>query len=42
MKSQTGPAPVIIQGLGVGMIGTAFPVFIVALTIIVCYYIEGL
>lgn len=39
---ETGPATVVIQGLGVGMISTVIPVMILAVTILVCNYLAGL
>ncbi|HID32425.1 MAG TPA: sodium-translocating pyrophosphatase, partial [bacterium (Candidatus Stahlbacteria)] len=41
-SSRTGPATVILQGLGVGMISTFPPVLIVAMTIIIAQVISGL
>merc|ERR1711959_376848 len=38
----TGPATVIIQGLGVGMISCTPPVFILVITIMLCAQIAGL
>lgn len=37
----TGPATVIISGLSVGMMSTAFPVVIVAMAVIASYYFAG-
>jgi K(+)-stimulated pyrophosphate-energized sodium pump len=37
----TGPATVIIQGLGVGMISTVGPIFILCVTILVCNGLAG-
>jgi K(+)-stimulated pyrophosphate-energized sodium pump len=37
----TGPATVIIQGLGVGMISTVFPVIIIVATILGCNALSG-
>jgi len=37
----TGPATVIIQGLGIGMISTVFPVIIVVATILGCNALSG-
>eukprot|EP00526_Cylindrotheca_closterium_P004771 CAMPEP_0113660330 /NCGR_PEP_ID=MMETSP0017_2-20120614/32842_1 /TAXON_ID=2856 /ORGANISM="Cylindrotheca closterium" /LENGTH=759 /DNA_ID=CAMNT_0000574957 /DNA_START=38 /DNA_END=2317 /DNA_ORIENTATION=+ /assembly_acc=CAM_ASM_000147 len=39
---ETGPATVVIQGLGIGMISTVIPVVILAITILVCDYLAGL
>lgn len=36
LKSRAGPAPVIIQGMGIGMIGTAFPLIVIAFTVMFC------
>jgi H(+)-translocating pyrophosphatase len=41
-KSTTGPATVIIQGLGVGMISTVVPTILIAITIIACASLVGL
>ena len=37
----TGPATVIIQGLGIGMISTIFPVLIIVATILACNALSG-
>jgi H(+)-translocating pyrophosphatase len=37
----TGPATVIIQGLGIGMISCVFPVLIIVGTILICNALEG-
>ncbi|CAJ1948395.1 unnamed protein product [Cylindrotheca closterium] len=39
---ETGPATVVIQGLGIGMISTVIPVIILAVTILLCDYLAGL
>jgi K(+)-stimulated pyrophosphate-energized sodium pump len=39
IKSNTGPATVLIQGLGVGMLSTVPPVFFVVITMLAAYYI---
>jgi len=39
---KTGPATVVIQGLGVGMIGTAVPTVIIVITICACNSLGGL
>merc|ERR1719258_770739 len=39
---KTGPATVVIQGLGVGMIGTAVPTVIIVVTICACNALSGL
>lgn len=38
----TGPATVVIQGLGIGMISTVIPVIILGVTILICNYLAGL
>jgi len=40
-RGQTGPATVIIQGLGVGMLSTVPPVLILVVTILACAAING-
>ncbi|MFQ5681078.1 MAG: sodium-translocating pyrophosphatase [Candidatus Omnitrophota bacterium] len=40
-SSQTGPATVIINGLGVGMLSTAIPILVVVATILLSFYISG-
>lgn len=40
--AETGPATVVIQGLGIGMISTVIPVMILAVTILACNYLAGL
>lgn len=37
----TGPGTVVIQGLGIGMISTVFPVFILVAAILACNTLEG-
>ncbi len=39
--SQTGPATVILEGLGVGMFSTIFPVIIVVIASLTAYYLTG-
>ncbi len=39
--SETGPATIIIGGLSLGMISTAIPVVIIAIAILVSFYIAG-
>lgn len=40
-QSETGPATVIISGLAVGMRSTAIPVLVVAIGIVVSFYVPG-
>merc|ERR1711953_266008 len=40
-KSKFGPAGVIIQGLGIGMMSTAVPVVILVITILACEELAG-
>jgi Na+/H+-translocating membrane pyrophosphatase len=40
-KSDTGPATVIIQGLGVGMLSTVPPVAFIVMSILGTYYLSG-
>eukprot|EP00286_Rhodomonas_abbreviata_P027491 CAMPEP_0181312132 /NCGR_PEP_ID=MMETSP1101-20121128/13524_1 /TAXON_ID=46948 /ORGANISM="Rhodomonas abbreviata, Strain Caron Lab Isolate" /LENGTH=882 /DNA_ID=CAMNT_0023418943 /DNA_START=24 /DNA_END=2672 /DNA_ORIENTATION=- len=40
-KSLTGPATVIIQGLGVGLLSTAFPMFVLVVTVIATNALSG-
>ena len=40
-KSRVGPAGVIIQGLAIGMLSTAPPVFIIVCATLACYYLAG-
>merc|ERR1711871_338662 len=42
MGGETGPATVIIQGLGVGMIGTAVPTIVIVIAICACNALVGL
>jgi H(+)-translocating pyrophosphatase len=39
---KTGPATVVIQGLGIGMIGTAVPTVVIVITICACNALAGL
>jgi K(+)-stimulated pyrophosphate-energized sodium pump len=39
--SQTGPATVIIAGMSVGMMSTAFPVIVVGIAILTSYFLSG-
>jgi len=41
-KGETGPATVIIQGLGVGMIGTSVPTLVIVVAICACNALMGL
>jgi H(+)-translocating pyrophosphatase len=40
-KSSTGPATVIIQGLGVGLISTSVPLIFLVITIVSCNFLAG-
>jgi H(+)-translocating pyrophosphatase len=40
-KTTTGPATVIIQGLGIGMLSTVPPVFFLVVAILAAYYLTG-
>jgi len=40
-KSRVGPAGVIIQGLAIGMLSTAPPVFIIVVATLACFYLAG-
>ena len=40
-KSQTGSATIIIGGLGLGMLSTAMPIIIVAVCILLAYFLSG-
>jgi K(+)-stimulated pyrophosphate-energized sodium pump len=40
-KSRVGSAGVIIQGLAIGMLSTAPPVFIIVVTTLACFYLNG-
>lgn len=40
-SSLTGPATVIISGMGVGMMATALPVILVAVTVLASFYLAG-
>ena len=40
-KSQTGSATIIIGGLGLGMLSTAMPIIIVAVCILMAYFLSG-
>lgn len=40
-KSETGSATIIIGGIGLGMLSTLFPVIIVAICILVSYFVSG-
>ncbi|PIQ89347.1 MAG: sodium-translocating pyrophosphatase [Candidatus Omnitrophica bacterium CG11_big_fil_rev_8_21_14_0_20_42_13] len=40
-SSQTGPATVIISGLGIGMLSTAVPVVVVVAAILISFYVSG-
>ena len=40
-KSETGSATIIIGGLGLGMLSTFFPIVIVAICILISYYVSG-
>jgi len=40
-KSRIGSAGVIIQGLGIGMLSTIAPMFVIAITVLGCYELAG-
>ena len=40
-KSETGSATIIIGGLGLGMLSTALPIIIVAVAVIVAFFVSG-
>ena len=40
-KSETGSATIIIGGLGLGMLSTALPIVIVAVCILIAYFVSG-
>merc|ERR1711997_344701 len=40
-KATLGPAPVVIQGLGIGMLSTMAPAFIIFITILACFELAG-
>ena len=40
-KSETGSATIIIGGLGLGMLSTALPIIIVAIAVIVAFFVSG-
>ncbi|MBP3706444.1 MAG: sodium-translocating pyrophosphatase [Clostridia bacterium] len=40
-KSETGSATIIIGGLGLGMLSTALPIIIVAICILIAYFVSG-
>ncbi len=41
-RTETGPAPFIIQGIATGMESTTFPVVIVSITILISFFLSGL
>ena len=40
-KSETGSATIIIGGLGLGMLSTALPIIIIAIAVIVAFFVSG-
>ncbi len=40
-SSETGPATIIISGLSLGMLSTALPIIIVAICVLVAYFVSG-
>ncbi|HDZ77607.1 MAG TPA: sodium-translocating pyrophosphatase [Candidatus Omnitrophica bacterium] len=41
LSAKTGPATVIISGLGVGMLSTAIPIIVVVIAILLSFYLSG-
>jgi K(+)-stimulated pyrophosphate-energized sodium pump len=40
-KSRIGPAGVVIQGLGIGMLSTMAPALVIVVTVLICYKLAG-